>query len=117
MSRTRTRRFGGHGTAWLVFNDATNDYLCYWYRGANGADRLVEHGHATSAARAVAWGRARTPWIRIRMGDAKTYWAGNSAAPEGFAGLWSEDPPMDEGVATGVGAKPGLSLRGLSVRG
>jgi hypothetical protein len=84
------------GMAWIVFDHGRNDYLCYWYNGPNGGNCLLGQAHAPTASQAVDWGRARTPKVRIRMGDAETYWAGSGAAPEGFAGLWSENSGTDK---------------------
>jgi len=87
----RDRRPGyGDGTARLVVDRVNGDYLCYWYTGTGDA-RLVENARVPSAADAVAWGRTRSPRVRIRTADAVTYWAGTTPRPEGFAHTWT--PP------------------------
>jgi hypothetical protein len=84
-------RLVGTGTAWIIVDVVQGDYLCYWYIG-DQEDRLVEHVRASTAAAAADWGRGRTPRVRIRMGDGRTYWAG-SGMPEGYAGRWSACAP------------------------
>jgi cytidine deaminase len=88
MSRKPTRVVGT-GTAWIVVDRLQGDYPCYWYTGSQGG-RLVEQARADTAAAAVEWGRARTPRVRIRMSDARTYWAGAGDVPDGYAGRWDE---------------------------
>jgi hypothetical protein len=61
-----------------------------WYAGT-GEAHLLEHALVASAEDAIAWGRDRTPRVRIRTADARTYWAGTTAAPEGFAHTWTHD--------------------------
>jgi hypothetical protein len=78
------------GTAWIVFDRGKNEYLCNWYNGPDGGNRLLGQGRAATASLGVDWGRERTPNVRVRMGDAKTYWAGPGVAPDGFAGIWAE---------------------------
>jgi hypothetical protein len=80
----------GDGTAWLVVDRITGDYHCYWYTGT-ADDRLVEYARAASAEEAVAWGRQRTPLVRIRTPDARTFWAGTAPRPEGFVRTWTQD--------------------------
>jgi hypothetical protein len=116
MRRQRRPRHGD-GTAWLVVDRVNGDYLCYWYTGT-GEGHLVEHARAASAEEAVAWGRRRTPRVRIRTADARTYWAGTAPAPERFTNSWSGSPGPDVVCAphneagslpTGVGGgTPGL---------
>jgi hypothetical protein len=97
MRRSHMKRVSDKaGMASIVFDRGRNDYLCYWYNGANGGNRLLGQAHAPTASQAIDWGRARTPKVRIRMGDAKTYWAGRGAAPAGFAGVWSENSGTDK---------------------
>jgi len=88
MRRHRRARYGD-GTAWLVADRVECDYLCYWYTGTGGG-HLVEHARAASAEEAVAWGRQRTPRVRIRTADARTSWAGTTPTPEGFAHAWTQ---------------------------
>jgi len=78
------------GTVWLVADRVTGDFLCYWYSGTVDG-RLVEHARAASAGEAVAWGRQRTPLVRIRTADALTFWAGTAPRPEGFVRTWTQD--------------------------
>jgi hypothetical protein len=94
MRRHRQPRHG-EGTAWLVVDRITGDYLCYWYTGT-GDGHLVEQARAASAEEAVAWGRQRTPLVRIRTTDAATLWAGTGPRPEGFARSWTQDDPANE---------------------
>jgi hypothetical protein len=84
----------GDGTAWLVVDCVTGDYLCYWYTGT-ADDRLVEHARVASAEEAVAWGRRRTPRVRIRTPDARTFWAGTAPRPEGFVRTWTQDDAVN----------------------
>jgi hypothetical protein len=88
----------GDGTAWLAVDRVTGDYLCYWYAGASDAD-LVEFGRVANAADAVAWGGERTPRVRIRTPDARTYWAGTAPRPSGFSHTW--EAGADSGAAAG----------------
>jgi hypothetical protein len=79
----------GDGTAWLVVDRVAGDYLCYWYTGT-GDGRLAERARAATAEDAIAWGRQRTPRVRIRTADARSYWAGITPRPQGFAHIWGE---------------------------
>ncbi len=38
----RRRARSGDGTAWLVVDSVSGDYLCYWYAGPGGGE-LMEH--------------------------------------------------------------------------
>jgi hypothetical protein len=87
MSRHRRRRHG-EGTAWLVADRLNCDYLCYWYAGTNDG-HLIEQARAATAMDAVAWGRERTPRVRIRTDAARTYWAGTAPRPATFAESWT----------------------------
>jgi hypothetical protein len=78
----------GEGTAWLVADRQRDDYLCYWYAGTNDG-HLVEQARAGTAGDAVAWGRERTPRVRIRTRAARTYWAGIGPRPADFAESWT----------------------------
>jgi hypothetical protein len=80
----------GDGTAWLVADRAHGDFSCGWYVGPS-SDRLAERGRAGTAAEAVAWGRARTTRVRIRTGDARSYWAGTAPRPDGITDTWSNE--------------------------
>jgi hypothetical protein len=115
MTRHRQRRHGD-GTAWLVIDRDRGDYLCYWYTGANDG-HLVEQARATSDEEAVAWGRQRTPRVRIRTADERTAWAGSAPAPEGFTDTWTGpvSPDTSGGLVNAHGAQraePTLSLIG-----
>jgi hypothetical protein len=88
MRRHRKPRHG-EGTAWLVVDRVEGDYLCYWYTGT-GDGYLVAHARTASAEDAVAWGRQRTPRVRIRTPDSRTYWAGTTPTPQGFAHTWTQ---------------------------
>jgi hypothetical protein len=90
--RQHRRPGHGDGTAWLVADRAEGDDICYWYAGTGDA-HLVEHARAASAEEAIDWGRDRTPRVRIRTADARSYWAGTAPRPEGFARTWD---PTDE---------------------
>ena len=91
MSRNRREHPGtGTGTAWLVADRAHGDYLCYWYGGKHDDD-VVEQARAASAGLAVAWGRQRTPRVRIRTAEARTFWAGTARAPRGITLTWRDE--------------------------
>jgi hypothetical protein len=96
MKRAHGRPHRGDGTAWLVIDRSRGDYLCYWYAGT-GDDRLLEQARAADASAAVAWGRLRTPRVRIRAGDSCTYWAGTAPRPEAFIRTWPEPRPRSPG--------------------
>jgi hypothetical protein len=83
----------GEGTAWLVADLGQGDYLCYWYAGPSDG-LLVGQARAATASEAVAWGRLRTPRVRIRTTDACSYWAGTAPRPEGFSNSWFEPDAM-----------------------
>ncbi|HSS10516.1 MAG TPA: hypothetical protein VLL25_11560 [Acidimicrobiales bacterium] len=83
----------GEGTAWLVADPDQGDYLCYWYAGPSDG-LLVGQARAATATEAVAWGRLRTPRVRIRTTDACAYWAGTAPRPEGFSNSWSDPDGM-----------------------
>ena len=95
MSGHRARP--GEGTAWLVTDrPETAGCHCYWYTGPKD-DHLVEHAHVTGAAEAVAWGRQRTPRVRIRTADGRASWAGSAPRPAGIAHTWIETDRVLEG--------------------
>ena len=99
------RRFVTHrpaGTAHLVYDQAADVYHCYWF-GGRSDDHLIEHAEVATAADAVAWAKSRTPRARIRLPDHRTYWAGASPSPGGFAGIWK--PP-----ASMTSTRPGLAV-------
>ena len=79
----------GEGTAWLAADRLRDDYFCCWYGGPNDA-RLLEQARAPNAAAAVAWGAHRTPRVRIRTNEGRTYWAGTAPRPAGFSHTWTE---------------------------
>lgn len=88
------RRRTVDGTAWLVADRLeTAGFHCYWYTGRAG-DHLAEHAHVEGTTEAVAWGRRRTPHVRIRTADARTSWAGTAARPAGIAHSWTEPEPQ-----------------------
>jgi hypothetical protein len=84
------------GTASLVIDRLTGTFHCYWYDGLND-DRLREHARVANATDAVAWGRRRTSHVRIRTGDARSYWAGTGLRPAGFTNTWSGSSSPDAG--------------------
>jgi hypothetical protein len=86
MRRRETKP--GEGTAWLIADRLSEIVHCYWYAGASGG-QLVEHSSAANAAAAVAWGRDRTPRVRIRTRDGETQWAGTAPRPDTFTATWS----------------------------
>ena len=91
MSRSSART--GDGTAWLVADrETTPGFHCYWFTGRAG-DHLVEQAHVTGATEAVAWGRARTPRVRIRTADARSSWAGTAPRPAGIEHTWIDPGP------------------------
>jgi hypothetical protein len=94
MSREAIKAMGT-GTAWLVANRIDGGFFCYWYVGKTG-DHLRERARAATAAAAVRWGRDRTQRVRIRMLDARTYWAGGGPLPNGYAGRWSDEVPAGQ---------------------
>ncbi|MHB8505225.1 MAG: hypothetical protein ACYDEN_05825, partial [Acidimicrobiales bacterium] len=71
--------------------DAGDDlyrYQCYWF-GGRGEGHVLEHARVPTDVEAVAWGLARTPSVRIRLPDHRTYWAGSAPNPGGFFGTWA----------------------------
>jgi hypothetical protein len=86
MSRHKPRT--GDGTAWLVADGAEpTGFNCYWFTG-RAEDHMVEHAHLVGATAAVAWGRGRTPRVRIRTADTRSWWAGSAPRPAGIALTW-----------------------------
>jgi hypothetical protein len=85
----RKRREGriGEGTAWLITDRASSNVDCYWYSGVSGG-QLVEQSSAASEVDAVAWGRVRTPRVRIRTQAGETQWAGTEPRPDTYAASW-----------------------------
>ena len=77
----------GAGTVWLVADRRDGTYLCYWYSGLTDG-RLGEHARVANATDAVAWGRARTPRVRIRDVDGRSAWAGTAPQPHGITHTW-----------------------------
>lgn len=104
MSRERPSQYG-NGTAWLVVDRSNGEYLCYWYAGTNDG-HPVERARVASAADAVAWGRRRSPSVRIRTGDSRTYWAGTAPRPGGFDHTWTDHHP-DRGSGSDLEADLG----------
>ena len=93
MSRNESRT--GSGTAWLVADGAEPlGFHCYWYTG-RAEDHMVEHAHIPGATAAVAWGRQRTPRVRIRTPDRRSAWAGTVPAPAGITLKWIEPSPQE----------------------
>jgi hypothetical protein len=88
MSKRREAR-RGEGTAWLVADRLTDDFYCYWYTGTNDG-QLVEQAGPWSANDAVAWGRDRSPRVRIRTRDGQTEWAGTAPRPATFTASWGQ---------------------------
>jgi hypothetical protein len=89
--KKRQERRRGEGIAWLVADRMSESVDCYWYAGASGG-QLVEQASADTAVDAVAWGRLRTPRVRIRTRDGQTQWAGTAPRPETYAVTWQSDP-------------------------
>ena len=79
----------GEGTAWLLEDTARHDFVCAWYIGTSDG-HLAEQERVPTSQEALAWGRARTPRVRIYIA-AQTYWAGAAPRPEGFARTWLEN--------------------------
>ena len=118
LNRDETRgryvpaRMSGKGTAWIVF-DAGGDlfkYRCYWF-GGPCEDHLVESTGVATDVDAVSWAAARTPMVRIRLPDHRTYWAGTRPAPTGFFGTWRPgqadlDVSESDGVISGQISTP-----------
>jgi hypothetical protein len=77
----------GEGTAWLIADRLSDSVQCYWYAGVSGG-QLVEQDFAANATEAVAWGRLRTPRVRIRTRDGETQWAGTEPRPSTYAASW-----------------------------
>jgi len=93
MSRHTART--GDGTAWLVADGAApSGFHCYWYTGP-AEDHMVEHAHVSTENAAVAWGRTRTPRVRIRTPDRRSSWAGTAAQPAGIALTWTDPTPLE----------------------
>lgn len=91
MSGGRTPQHGD-GTACLVVDRSNGGQLCYCYDGTNDG-HPVERARVAGAADAVAWGRLRSPSVRIRTGDSRTYWAGTAPRPGGFDHTWTDQHP------------------------
>ena len=91
----------GDGTAWLVADRIKGDYLCYWYTGVCDG-HLCDHGRVPTAVEAVAWGRRRTPRVRIHTADTYTYWAGTASRPEEFTHTWIVPDPAVAGTLGGA---------------
>ena len=95
MSRRQPRT--GDGAAWLVADRGDPaGFHCYWYTG-RAEDHMVEHAHVVGETDAVAWGRARTPRVRIRTADTRSAWAGSAPRPAGIEFTWI-DPCLPEGA-------------------
>jgi hypothetical protein len=97
----------------LLYDASRQTYLSYWFIGKS-EDQLIEQARTPDATAAVEWGRARTPRVRIRMPDQRTYWAGTDPAPAGFAGIWMPQAaaPSAADARMGDGDGPaGLSPR------
>jgi hypothetical protein len=77
MTRHRKPRHG-EGTAWLVSARSDSDYLCYWYTGTNDG-RLAEQARVAGTSEALAWGRLRTPSVRIRTAEGESTMAASGA--------------------------------------
>ena len=103
----------GTGVAWLVSDRLDEGYLCYWYGGADDA-HLFERTRAASAADAIAWGRQRTPRVRIRTSEGRTYWAGPGPAPDGFVDSWRDreatTPPAPPGPTPELTTAPNVPV-------
>jgi cytidine deaminase len=87
--RTQRGARRGDGTAWLVADRSSDRFDCYWYTGTNDGE-LVEQAGAATADDAVAWGRVRTPRVRIRTRAGQTQWAGTDPRPATFAVSWNQ---------------------------
>jgi hypothetical protein len=87
--RTRRGERRGQGTAWLVADRSNGHFNCYWYTGTNDG-QLIERADAATTEDAVAWGRARSPRVRIRTRDGEAQWAGTETRPETFAVGWND---------------------------
>lgn len=96
---SRHNASAGDGAAWLVADRREPaGFHCYWYTGP-AEDHLVEQAHIAGATQAVAWGRSRTPRVRIRTADARSSWAGSAPRPAGIVHTW-----IDPGSAGGGGS-------------
>jgi cytidine deaminase len=78
----------GDGTVWLVADRRDGQYGCYWYTGPSDG-RLDEHARVDNVTDAVAWGRARSPRVRIRDVEGRSSWAGTAARPYGINRDWN----------------------------
>ena len=67
--------------------DREGGFVCYWY-GGPGSSSLIEQRRAPTAARALEWGRARTPRVQIRMPNQRVYWAGTDPRPPDIDEDW-----------------------------
>ena len=112
MRRRRLAR-PGEGTAWLVSDGVTDGYLCYWYAGTDDCE-LRESARVESAVDAVMWGRQRTPRVRIRTDEARTYWAGTQSAPVGFTHLWIDRESASDVATPSEAPAPDTSDRTIS---
>lgn len=74
------------GTVWIAWSgdDARPRWIGYWDAEPDAAPRVLENGPGwESPSLAVAWGRARTERVFIRVSDDGPYlWAGPGDPPE-----------------------------------
>jgi len=77
---------------WLVADRLQDAYLCYWYVGRRG-DHLAESARQPTTSQALEWGRVRSARVRIRTGEARTYWAGSAPRPESLSHDWPGSAP------------------------
>jgi hypothetical protein len=89
-----TRRERSAGTAWLVADQARHDFLCFLFGGPSDG-RLRESTRQPTAPAAVAWGRSRTPRVRIRTPSGRTFWAGTAPKPDGISFTWVDGEDVD----------------------
>lgn len=83
-------RSSASGIAWLVADTMEPaGFHCYWYTG-RAEDHLREQAHVFGEASAVAWGRRRTPRVRIRTADRRSSWAGSAPRPAGVGHTWTD---------------------------
>lgn len=93
------------GTVWLAFDagDGLYRYRCDWFGGPVDG-HLLEQAGVAAQADAAARGLERSPSVRIRLPDHRTYWAGLVPDPGALAGSCTPRLPGPEPVRRATSA-------------